>query len=91
MILGDNTAALQEALDLKGRGPQGDLAQALAILRCARSLNLAVAHLPSEANLAADALSRQADRPKPEWPFTEGQGVERDTPLAPSAVWARIR
>ena len=91
VILGDNTAALQEALDLKGRGPQGDLAQAKAILRCARSLNLAVAHLPSEANLAADALSRQADRPKPEWPFSEDQCVVRDAPLALSSIWEWIR
>ena len=92
-ILGDNVASLQEALDTKGKDLHEDLAQALAILRCTRSLDLAVGHLPSEANDAADALSRQdgpeADR-KP-WPFTKAQRVMIDHPLRPSALWEWLR
>ena len=87
IVLGDNTAALQEALDLKGKGPNARLSQTLAVLRCSRSLVLAVAHLPSEANLAADALSRQSERPRPFWPFEPHQGVIEDTPLRPSVLW----
>ena len=89
-LYGDNTAALQAALSLKGRGPQLKLVQALAVLRSARTLDLEVAHLPTEANLAADALSRQfgphSDRK--EWPFEHSAGVARDTPLSPPALLA---
>ena len=88
-MLGDNVAALQEALDMKGRNAQLQLAQLLAILRGARSLTIAVAHLPSEANDAADTLSRQAgpiaDR-KP-WPFEAGC-VRRLSPIALLELWA---
>ena len=91
VVLGDNTAALQEALALKGKGPQGELAQALAVLRCSRSLNLEVAHLPTESNHIADSLSRQADPVPAEWPFSPEQGVIQDTPLSPTALWEWIR
>ena len=90
-ILGDNTAALQEALTLKGKGAVGDLAQVLAVLRCSRTLALTVGHLPTEANDAADALSRQCDIPRPAWPFTPSQGVVRDAPLRPTDLWEWIR
>ena len=90
-ILGDNTAALQEALSLKGKGAVGDLAQALAVLRCSRTLSLTVGHLPTEANVAADALSRQFDVPCAAWPFEPDQKVARDTPLRPATLWEWIR
>ena len=86
-------AALQEAIDLRGRGLHADLAQALAILRSTRSLTLAVGHLPSEANTAADALSRQAG-PTGEakaWPFTAETAVSIDRPLKPQALRAWLR
>merc|ERR1712214_128775 len=84
VVLGDNVAALQLALDLKGKDGQASLAQALAVLVVSRTLHLTVGHLPSEANEAADSLSRQAEpgNCKP-WPF--GPEVTRDTPL-PVAV-----
>ena len=90
-MLGDNVAALQEALDLKGKGTKAPLAQVLAVLLVSRSLQgLTVAHLPSEANDAADALSRQfePDNCKP-WPF--GPAVCQDTPLdiPTSMAWIR--
>ena len=46
LILGDNVAALQTALALKGRGEQLRLIQALAVIRSARCLHIRVAHLP---------------------------------------------
>ena len=90
-ILGDNTAALQEALSLKGKGPLGDLAQIIAVLRCSRSLALTVGHLPTEANEVADALSRQFDMPCSAWPFSPEQKVVRDEPLRPAKLWEWIR
>ena len=58
LVLGDNTAALQEALALRGRATLAPLSQCLAIIRSRRNLLIEVAHLYSEANSAADALSR---------------------------------
>ena len=91
-LFGDNTAALQTALTMKGRGEQLKLAQVLAVLRSARTLDVEVAHLPSEANLAADALSRQfgpmGDRKA--WPYEASDRVAIDTPLAPPALLALI-
>ena len=85
VILGDNVPALQLALDFNGKGGQAGLAQALSILVVSRTLHLSVGHLPSEANEAADSLSRQAEpgNAKP-WPF--GADVIRDTPLPPAAI-----
>ena len=57
-FLGDSTAALQEAVDLKGRGALETPSQVLAVLRCRDNLTIPVAHLANEANTAADALSR---------------------------------
>ena len=84
-VLGDNTASLQETLDLKGKGAHTQLSQALAVLRCSRTLHLSVAHLPTESNLLADALSRQAEpgNDKP-WPFASSSRVVVDTPSRPT-------
>ena len=90
VILGDNTAALDEAINLKGKGTRGPLSQILAVLIVARTLHLTVGHLPTEANDAADALSRQfePENAKP-WPF--GPEVVRDWPLEIPAMLAWIR
>ena len=71
-FLGDNLGALQEAVSMKGKGLHESLAQILAVLRCRRSLVLTVAHLYSEANTAADALSRlyAPEAEGKSWPFT---------------------
>ena len=91
VVLGDNVAALQEALSLKGKGVHAPLSQALSVLLVSRSLRLAVGHLPSEANDAADSLSRQSEpgNVKP-WPFSPALGVTTDVPLSPAALWAWI-
>ena len=91
-IFGDNVAALQSALALKGRGEQLRLIQSFAVIRSARTLDIRVAHLPSEANVAADALSRQFG-PTPDrkaWPFSPHQNVVRDTPLLPGDLWSLL-
>ena len=89
-VLGDNAGALQEALDLKGRGSLLELAQLLAVLRGARSVELAVAHYPTESNVAADALSRQAGpvRERKAWPFHPDQGVTVVETIGLEALWA---
>ena len=88
VLLGDNTGTLQELLDLKGAGVHGMLAQSLAVLRCARTLTLAVGHLPSESNVLADALSRQADPNEHHpWPFAPDAQVTVDDPICPSTLW----
>ena len=57
---GDNTASLGMALRGKARGAEGALARELFILKARRCWRFAVAHLPSESNVLADALSRIA-------------------------------
>ena len=91
-ILGDNVAALQTALTLKGRGEQLRIIQALAVIRSARCLDIRVAHLPSESNTAADTLSRQHGPPddRKQWPFKPADGVETVTPVEPTALWALL-
>ena len=67
-----------------------ELAQLLAILRGVRTLNFEVAHLPTESNLVADALSRQdgpnADR-KP-WPFGPEQPVKVVSVIDLPSLWS---
>ena len=90
VIYGDNVAALQAAVALKGKGDQLRLIQALAVIRSARTLSLSVAHPPSESNDAADCLSHQfgpAEDCKP-WPFEQDSGILIDTPLRPSSLLA---
>ena len=57
---GDNTASLGMALRGKARGAEGALARELFILKARHCWRYAVAHLPSESNVLADALSRVA-------------------------------
>ena len=94
-ILGDNVASLQEAIDMKGWALHQLPSQVLALLRCSRSLVLAVGHLPSEANWAADALSRLGVGPpaeRKEWPFApKGQcSIVEDRPLSPRVLWRMV-
>ena len=67
-----------------------ELAQLLAVLRGARTLDLEVAHLPTEANDVADALSRQAGplKDRKPWPFSSSQAVRIVEPLDLAALWA---
>ena len=90
LILGDNTGALQEALDLKGRGPLLQLSRELSVLRARRSLWLHVSHLYGEANTAADALSRleaPEDQRKPFPAAALGDARESEVPPL-ETIWA---
>ena len=60
VFLGDNTASLGMALRGKARGAEGALARELSILKARFGWRFAVAHLPSEPNTLADALSHVA-------------------------------
>ena len=57
-VLGDNTAALQEALQVKGRRQLYHVSRELAVRKARHHWIIEVGHLPSEANTAADACSR---------------------------------
>ena len=57
-VLGDNTAALQEALEVKGRRQLYFISRELAVRRARHHWLIEVGHLPSESNTAADACSR---------------------------------
>ena len=92
VILGDNLGALQEALDLRGKRLHRPLAQALAVLRSRRSLDITVAHLPSESNTAADALSRLT-APGSEaksWPFSACGSVQAVNSMKLSDLWSLL-
>ena len=75
---------------MKGRGSLLELAQLLAVLRGMRTLNIEVAHLPTEANLIADALSRQAGPIKDRlpWPCLPEQSVKVVESIDLPALWA---
>ena len=92
VVLGDSTAALQEAISLRGKGLQEVVAQVLSVLMVSRGLSVAAGHLPAEANLDADSLSRLAE-PHGSYkdPFADQQNVTRDVPLRPTTLWKWIR
>ena len=60
-ILGDNKAALTNALKLQGRGPLQAIARELSWRKERRRWSFSVGHLPSEFNEVTDALSRITD------------------------------
>jgi hypothetical protein len=72
VILGDNTAALQSALGLKGKGPLMAVARELSWRQALYNWTFSVGHLPTEANSVADALSR-LDAPEPSQARRAGQ------------------
>jgi len=57
-IAGDNIGALSSALGLTGRGGMGRISRELAWRKVRQGLRFSAGHLPSEANVVADALSR---------------------------------
>ena len=61
LICGDNVASLQLALSHKGRGEIAAVSRELAWRVARGGWRYAVAHLPAEANVLADRLSRLSD------------------------------
>ena len=90
-FLGDNTAALQEAVGLRGKGQLALPAQVLAVLRCRRSLEIPVAHLANEANTLADALSRleAPEGNRKAFPAVLAN-VKRRIPCELSCIWKMV-
>ena len=62
-VLGDNIAALQDVIALKGRGDMLIIAREVAWRQAKWPLHFECQHLPKEHNLLADALSRLAAIP----------------------------
>ena len=78
---------------MKGKGALEPLSQALAVVVTSRSLGgLVVAHLPTEANTIADALSRQHEPGNTKaWPFAPNQDrLQEDVPVCPRELWGWI-
>ena len=59
------------ALKGKAKGAEGTIARELFILKARHNWRYAVAHLPSESNVLADALSRVAQPGRPSIPPAE--------------------
>jgi len=57
-VLGDNVSALACAISFKGKGPLSKVSRELACRKVRHGWRYSVAHVPSELNVLADALSR---------------------------------
>jgi len=78
-IFGDNLGALQGALHLRGRAGLSKITRELSWRKARHQWRFSVGHLPTEANLTADALSR----------LTAPEGSERKQ--LPASVSAATR
>ena len=86
-LLGDNTASLADALDLKGRGVLMDIARELSWRKARFGWQFAVGHVPSERNSIPDALSRLQAVPPCTFPKKAlARAVQRDSPDQ-SRIW----
>ena len=91
-VLGDNIAALQCSISLKGRGAMDDISREIAWRRVRRGWFYAVGHIAAEDNILADALSRTAAPPgsdkkdKPEG-FLK---LRRVRPRLPWSAWETL-
>ncbi|CAK0908047.1 unnamed protein product, partial [Prorocentrum cordatum] len=81
-VLGDNVAALQDAMQLKGSGDMLVVAREIAWRAARWPLHFECAHLPKELNLVADSLSRLAAVPPAAFP-ARLHGV----PRSPVPAW----
>ena len=86
-IVGDNTAALQDALELKGRGPMLALSREIELRRAQRGCAFVVGHIPTENNTLPDALSRLFAPERAPFPSRELQGVQQVGVRLLEALW----
>ena len=84
---GDNVASLQMALRGKAKGAEGALARELFVLKARFNWRFAVAHLPSENNVLADALSRIAQPGRPSSPPAEVLGAAEVPVPHLASIW----
>jgi hypothetical protein len=86
-VLGDNTAALTDALNLTGKGHMIFPAKEISWRQCRAGWRFRVGHLASEHNLLTDALSRVAAPDQVALPHRSlRQAVRRQAPDA-MALW----
>ena len=85
-LITDNTAALQQTLDLKGKGPMLEVALELSWRKARGRLQFTPGHLPSEQNKWADALSRLAAPTTTILPKALAKAREREAP-DPANFW----
>ena len=86
-IHGDNTAALNNALSYRGRGPMEAVARELSWRQARRGWLFGVSHLPAEFNVVADALSRVADPNGVPWPDEALSAAAAVSPPHLSDLW----
>ena len=87
MVVGDNTGALNNALSLKGKGELIAIARELSWRQAKRGWLFSVGHLPSEFNVVADALSRQADPKGCKWPTLALASATHVAPPRLASIW----
>lgn len=87
VFFGDNTASLQIALSGKARAEMGALARELFVRRARHDWQYSVAHLPSESNILADALSR-LHQPGPRPPIVELVGAAEVRLQLLESIWS---
>jgi hypothetical protein len=79
-VLGDNTGALQDAIDLKGKGALAAIARELSWRQAREGWEFEVGHVPSERNTIPDALSRQSEAKSAPLPRDLHLWRRRETP-----------
>ena len=87
LIIGDNIPALQNTLDLKGRGALMAISREIAWRQARFRWRFDVGHLPSEFNKAPDALSRFAAHSPEPWPYEALEGATESTIPDIKSIW----
>ena len=86
-FFGDNTASLQLALSGKAKRELGHIARELFVRKSREDWQFSVAHLPSEHNVVADALSRMAEPGRTSTPPVELEGAAEVHIPQPASLW----
>ena len=86
-VVGDNTAALSNALSLKGRGPLLAVSRELAWQRARKGWVFEVGHIPAEQNEVADALSRLCAVPAKIFPANALEGAQEVKAPKVDSLW----
>ena len=87
LVKGDNIGALQDALHCKGKGAMSAVAREYSWRKVAYAWKLTFEHLPGEANVLADALSR-LQQPSPlKFPAALAGCLRRAAPAQNAAFW----
>ena len=86
--MGDNTGALEAALQLKGAGPMLAIARELAWRRARRRWAYKVGHISTENNIVPDVLSRLHDPSPSNFPCEALLGIQQVACPAVQGLWA---